>query len=115
MINPRVIWAGQKFHVGLEADLARAVPRSNGSRGGHPPFDHVFMFKVLILQAGSPEKGFSEAFMIRMLFSCLVDADFVETERFYAENRSAERGGRPSSGGRNRPTVRSSGEAHRAW
>jgi transposase, IS5 family len=32
-------------------DLARAVPRSDGSKGGRPPFDHVFMFKVLILQA----------------------------------------------------------------
>jgi transposase, IS5 family len=32
-------------------DLARAVPRSDGLKGGRPPFDHVFMFKVLILQA----------------------------------------------------------------
>lgn len=32
-------------------DLARAVPRSDGAKGGRPPFDHVFMFKVLILQA----------------------------------------------------------------
>jgi len=32
-------------------DLARAVRRSDGSRGGRPAFDHVFMFKVLILQA----------------------------------------------------------------
>jgi IS5 family transposase len=32
-------------------DLARAVPRSDGSKGGRPPFDHVFMFKVLVLQA----------------------------------------------------------------
>ncbi len=32
-------------------DLARAVPRSDGCRGGRPAFDHVFMFKVLILQA----------------------------------------------------------------
>jgi len=32
-------------------DLERAVPRSDGSRGGRPPFDHVFMFKILILQA----------------------------------------------------------------
>jgi IS5 family transposase len=31
--------------------LARAVPRSDGSKGGRPAFDHVFMFKVLILQA----------------------------------------------------------------
>jgi transposase, IS5 family len=32
-------------------DLVRAVPRSDGSKGGRPPFDHVFMFKVLVLQA----------------------------------------------------------------
>jgi IS5 family transposase len=32
-------------------DLGRAVPRSDGSKGGRPAFDHVFMFKVLILQA----------------------------------------------------------------
>ena len=29
-------------------------------------------------------KGYSQAFLVRMLFSCLVDADFLETERFYA-------------------------------
>jgi hypothetical protein len=39
--------------------------------------------------------GFSRAFLIRMLFSCLVDADFLETERFYAKAKSErlERGG----------------------
>jgi IS5 family transposase len=31
-------------------DLERAVPRKDRSRGGRPPFDHVFMFKVLILE-----------------------------------------------------------------
>jgi transposase, IS5 family len=31
--------------------LARAVPRSDGSKGGRPAFDHVLMFKVLVLQA----------------------------------------------------------------
>jgi len=31
-------------------DLEQAVPRKDRSRGGCPPFDHVFMFKVLILQ-----------------------------------------------------------------
>ena len=30
--------------------LAAAVPRADRSKGGRPPFDHVFMFKVLILQ-----------------------------------------------------------------
>ena len=39
--------------------------------------------------------GFSEAFLIRMLFSCLVDADRLATEEFYAkaENTPKERGG----------------------
>jgi IS5 family transposase len=35
----------------FRAALALAVPRSDGSKGGRPPFDHVLMFKVLILQA----------------------------------------------------------------
>ena len=35
----------------LRPDLARAVPRSDGAKGGRPPFDLVFMFKVLVVQA----------------------------------------------------------------
>ena len=31
--------------------LERAVPRADGSKGGRPAFDHVLMFKVLLLQA----------------------------------------------------------------
>lgn len=31
--------------------LAQAVPRSDGSKGGRPAFDHVLMFKILLLQA----------------------------------------------------------------
>jgi IS5 family transposase len=34
----------------FRAELERAVPRADRSRGGRPPFDHVLMFKVLILQ-----------------------------------------------------------------
>lgn len=38
-------------------------------------------------------KPFQLAFLTRMLFSCLVDADFIDTERFYnqVENRSDHR------------------------
>lgn len=36
------------------------------------------------LSANPDYPGFETAFLIRMLFSCLVDADFLETERFYA-------------------------------
>jgi transposase, IS5 family len=32
-------------------ELEQAVPRSDGSKGGRPAFDHVLMFKVLLLQA----------------------------------------------------------------
>jgi transposase, IS5 family len=31
--------------------LEMVVPRADRSKGGRPPFDHVLMFKVLILQA----------------------------------------------------------------
>ena len=34
----------------FRAALEQAVPRADRSKGGRPPFDHVFMFKVLILQ-----------------------------------------------------------------
>jgi IS5 family transposase len=32
-------------------ELERAVPQSDRARGGHPPYDHVLMFRILILQA----------------------------------------------------------------
>ena len=32
-------------------DLAQAVPRSDGLKGGRPALDQVLMFKVLLLQA----------------------------------------------------------------
>lgn len=35
----------------FRAELERAVPRSDGTKGGRPAFDHVLMFKVLLLQA----------------------------------------------------------------
>jgi hypothetical protein len=37
----------EMFRPALEA----AIPRADRSKGGRPPFDHVIMFKVLILQA----------------------------------------------------------------
>ena len=35
----------------FRADLKRAVPRSDRSKGGRPAFDHILMFKTLVLQA----------------------------------------------------------------
>src|SRR5215469_5069519 len=34
----------------FRADLENAVPRSERAKGGRPAFDHVLMFKVLVLQ-----------------------------------------------------------------
>jgi IS5 family transposase len=36
----------ERFRPGLE----RAVPRADRAKGGRPPFDHILMFKVLIVQ-----------------------------------------------------------------
>ncbi len=44
----------------------------------------------------SPDRvGFQYAFLVRMLFSCLVDADYLDTEDFYLriEGREPQRGG----------------------
>jgi transposase, IS5 family len=46
-------------------DLARAVPRSDRAKGGRPPFDHVFMFKVLILQASHSLSDERAEFLIK--------------------------------------------------
>jgi transposase len=35
----------------FRSDLERAVPRADGTKGGRPAFDHVLMFKILLLQA----------------------------------------------------------------
>src|SRR5580765_7224264 len=35
----------------FRSELENSVPRSDGAKGGRPGFDHVLMFKVLILQA----------------------------------------------------------------
>lgn len=35
----------------FRAELERAVPRSNRAKDGRPPYDHVLMFRILILQA----------------------------------------------------------------
>ena len=49
------------------------------------------------LKADAHHKWFSYAFFTRMLYSCLVDADFLDTEAFYAsvESKTIQRGGHP--------------------
>jgi len=44
-LNAVVRW--EKFRKSLE----RAVKRSDRKKGGRPPYDHVLMFKILVLQS----------------------------------------------------------------
>jgi len=49
--------------------------------------------KILRLNFGKPTKpGFVLSFFIRMIFSCLVDADYLDTEQFYTKEKSLSRG-----------------------
>ena len=48
------------------------------------------------LPADPGRRGFSAAFFTRMLYSSLVDADFLDTERFLDSEKAAKRGGTPS-------------------
>ena len=49
------------------------------------------------LKADAHHPFFSYAFFTRMLYSCLVDADYLDTEAFYLnlKNKASERGGYP--------------------
>ncbi|MGE4290687.1 MAG: CRISPR-associated helicase Cas3' [Desulfovibrio sp.] len=49
-----------------------------------------------MLFARPADMGFRVSFFIRMLFSCLVDADFLDTERFMDRGRAEQRTGWPS-------------------
>jgi CRISPR-associated endonuclease/helicase Cas3 len=86
--------AGLADGVSLYERLTKTVPAYAGWEGEIDLLPEPKSFGP-ILRASSPHRGFLLAFFIRMLFSCLVDADFVETEAFYSqvEQRNVEREG----------------------
>lgn len=82
----------------LDDRLTKAVEDYDGWR------DHVGVLPIAETLAGELKRlgrngidpAFTASFLVRMLFSCLVDADFLETERFYALSRGEAR---PKRGG----------------
>ena len=91
-------------HAGL-ANGTDLDERLGSGRDDVPPFDgweaevgplpEAAAFRGIVPLRLSFERGFTQAFLTRMLFSCLVDADSLATEAFYAtlEDRTVPRGG----------------------
>lgn len=89
-------------HSGLPDGGSRADPSGTPTLAGRrkrivPDFREFY--RAVDLSASLPKVappirlvgkgGFTAAFLIRMLFSCLVDADFLDTERFMSDGKIA--------------------------
>lgn len=79
---------------------ARSRELPDWRHGFLPPVPPVasIMRELLPLMSGSENRfdAFSAGMLIRMLYSCLVDADFLDTERFCSPERHGLRPSRPS-------------------
>ena len=99
-------------HAGLangngEGDNRRTLKQRLALQFGKdiPTLDNLWQQEIKLpetlsappLKADAHHPFFSYAFFTRMLYSCLVDADYLDTEAFYLklENKAAERGGYP--------------------
>ena len=99
-------------HAGLangngEGDNRRTLKQRLALKFGEdiPVLDNLWQQEIKLpqnlsappLKADAHHPFFSYAFFTRMLYSCLVDADYLDTEAFYLklENKAVERGGYP--------------------
>lgn len=89
-------------HAGLYdgEDITQCLERDRGclatALAGSPPAEVLAAPSVgeLKIPGGAATPG-AYALWLRMLFSCLVDADFLDTEAFMDEGKAAKRGGWP--------------------
>ncbi|MDR5907731.1 CRISPR-associated endonuclease Cas3'' [Franzmannia qiaohouensis] len=96
-------------HAGLAngRDIGERTPLQNRLEADLPPLDPVWQQEIMLPRNLLPPAHFQRrldraffqyAFLARMLFSCLVDADYVDTESFYAVHEKGvphARGGGP--------------------
>ncbi|PAU77167.1 CRISPR-associated endonuclease Cas3'' [Halomonas salipaludis] len=96
-------------HAGLAngRDIGERTPLQSRLEADLPPLDTVWQQEITLPRNLLPPAHFQQhrdraffqyAFLARMLFSCLVDADFVDTEAFYAVHEKGvphARGGGP--------------------
>ncbi|PCF96736.1 CRISPR-associated helicase/endonuclease Cas3 [Vreelandella nigrificans] len=94
-------------HAGLAngRDSGERSPLSERLKADIPAIDNAWQEAITLPQelrppgtfTQRPERGFFQlAFLTRMLFSCLVDADYIDTETFYAQHENGlarQRGG----------------------
>lgn len=80
----------------LAARLGKAVPNYEAYRDEIGPLLPKELLNKLPIRPSAGALGFSLQFFIRMLFSCLVDADFLDTESAVNPERSMVRGSYPS-------------------
>jgi len=97
-------WAIAGHHAGLldaissgacmEHRLAKEVPDCRAGLRLLPEVPGSVQFPRHVLRAfhrGDGPAAFAAAFFVRMIFSCLVDADFLDTEAYMDPDRSASR------------------------
>ncbi len=112
------IWASQRLHGGQGALLAFAIaghhaglPNLSDDKTSRSTLQARLQQKDLLVEAQArgipaeilepalavalPSPGWDPAFWVRMLFSCLVDADYLDTEAFMKPEQAAARGGYP--------------------
>lgn len=109
-LGPLLAYLIAGHHAGLAngRDAGERTPLKNRLEADLPPLDPAWQQEIALphelpppahFQMRRDRAFFQYAFLARMVFSCLVDADFVDTETFYAVHENGvphARGGGPS-------------------
>lgn len=82
---------GPTLTARLDKDATPIPPLAEAWRSLEvPPVKHLLPENFHLVTNGDGQPGFCLATLGRMLFSCLVDADFIATERFYLSLKGSQ-------------------------